>query len=87
MTDLVREKQAERLTAKTKELRAEKFKNNQPFLILSNKLPTGQSYLEYPNGKIKIQHIGIQDNQYVPSIVRELTEVEAYRVRSENGLL
>jgi hypothetical protein len=37
-----------------KNLRERKLKNGQPFMINSNSLPSGQCYMEYPNGSIAL---------------------------------
>jgi hypothetical protein len=86
MTTAERERQAERLTATYNKLRQTTFEKGQPFLIFSKKLPAGQAYLEYANGKIEIIFTATKDNQLVQTVVRELKTREAYRVRSENGL-
>jgi hypothetical protein len=39
-------------TAAIKHLRESKLKSGQPFMINSNELPSGQCYLEYPDGSI-----------------------------------
>ena len=40
-----------------KVLRAKNFSNNLPFLILSENLPEGQVYREFPDGHIELQEV------------------------------
>ncbi|WPU95650.1 hypothetical protein SNE25_08975 [Mucilaginibacter sabulilitoris] len=47
----------EKYLATVKDLRSENFGRNWPFLILSEKLPDGQVYREYPDGHIELQEV------------------------------
>jgi len=85
MTSAERE-QVEGLRAAYHELRQSKFNAGQPFQILSKKLPSDQYYLEYVDGKIIIEHIKIIGGHVTATTVRELTQVEAFKIRREYGL-
>ena len=78
-----REISADRFETALKELRADKFAQNLPFLILSGKLPDGQAYYEYQDGRIEIRRNVIDGGKYTTELVRELNTVEAYKVRRE----
>jgi hypothetical protein len=88
MKDMMKmDKSEERLKAAFYRLRENKFKANLPFLILSKKLPDGQAYYEYGDGRIEIRLTTTDNDVYTDILVRELNTVEAYKVRRENGLL
>jgi hypothetical protein len=69
------------------ELRLKNFKINLPFLILSEKLPQGQSYREFSDGHIEIQKIYSVGSELKSKHIRTLTQEEAEKVRLESGLL
>jgi len=70
-----------------KALRSGNFSRNLPFLLLSDKLPEGQVYREYADGRIEIQevfYIGAHSQHKVLSV---LPVREADKVRRAYGLL
>ncbi|HZH95921.1 MAG TPA: hypothetical protein VEY06_08555 [Flavisolibacter sp.] len=71
-------------TAAVKRLRTGKLAKGIPFMINSNELPSGQCYLEYPNGTIQLVALakGAQDFD----VIRELDLQESKILRSRFGL-
>ncbi len=67
-----------------KKLRFEKLKNGNPFMINSNDLPTGQCYLEYPDGKITL--VRLSENSLDFTLIRELADEESKIIRTKYQL-
>lgn len=75
-----------KVTAAFNDLRKKKLNKGLPFLILSEDLPDGQSYLEYADGRIELQEV-YEDGALLKSkSIRVLSETEAVRIRLKNGL-
>lgn len=72
--------------ATIRELRLRNFSNNLPFLILSDKLPEGQSYREFADGRIEIQETTFIGAQFKSKLIKVLSPKEAEIIRKENGL-
>ena len=70
-----------------KELRLKNFNNGLPFLILSDKLPEGQVYREFPDGHIELQEVSAIGSKYNTRVLKILPSTEADHIRKENGLL
>lgn len=70
-----------------KTLRLRNFSNNLPFLMLSESLPNGQSYLEFPDGKITIHKVLARGSTIGTRTVRTLGSREADQIRKQYGLL
>jgi hypothetical protein len=68
-------------------LRAKNFSRNLPFLILSNKLPRGQVYKEYADGRIEIQEVSSAGKNFNVRVLKTLAIKEAELVRQDYGLL
>ena len=68
-------------------LRSRNFSNNLPFLILSDKLPEGHVYREFPDGRIEIQHVFVVGTKYEAQVLNVLDSTDADKVRMEYGLL
>ncbi len=78
--------QDKRVSEVTRALRERNLNNDLPFLILSEDLPEGQAYREFPDGHIEIQEI-IEDGANLKSkLVRKLTSTETAAFRVKNGL-
>lgn len=73
------------LTLRTK--RQENFRKNLPFLILSDKLPEGQVYREYPDGRIEVQEVFSVGPNYRSRLIQILQAEAANKLRQEYGLL
>jgi len=69
-----------------KELRLKNFSKNLPFLMLSDKLPGGQVYREFVDGRIELQEVVTIGSTYSSNVLRVLTDAEADKVRREHGL-
>ncbi|WP_221307441.1 hypothetical protein [Rhabdobacter roseus] len=80
------EGQKERYLLTLKELRARNFKRNLPFLILSDKLPEGQVYREFPDGRIELQHVFVSGSKFESKLIQVLVPSDAERVRKEHEL-
>jgi len=68
-----------------KEMRLKNFSKNLPFLILSEKLPEGQAYREFPDGRIELQEISAIGSKYKTIVLQILSPDEADKIRKENG--
>lgn len=68
-------------------IRARNFGKNLPFLILSDKLPDGQVYREFPDGHIELQLVFSIGSKFQYKALRTLPASEADSVRKANGLL
>lgn len=62
-----------------KNLRLQKLKGGHPFMINARELPSGQSYLEYPDGTINL--VKISDNGRDFIFLRTLSKWEAEKIR------
>ena len=69
-----------------KELRDKNFSKNLPFLILSDKLPEGQVYREFPDGRIELQEVFSVGSKFNSKVLQVLTNAEADHIRKEYGL-
>jgi len=69
-----------------KRLRSRNFSNNLPFLILSDKLPEGQVYREFPDGHIEVQQVFSVGSKFQYKVLRILPSPEADKVRIAYGL-
>lgn len=69
-----------------KTLRLKNFSNNLPFLMLSENLPDGRSYLEYPDGNMIIHEVFVVGTTTETRTIRKLTSKEADQIRNEYGL-
>lgn len=70
-----------------KNLRSRNFSNHLPFLILSDKLPEGQVYREYPDGHIELQQVYTEGKKFQSRLIRKLAVNDADRIRKEHGFL
>jgi len=66
-------------------MRLKNFSKNLPFLILSEKLPEGQAYREFPDGRIELQEISAIGSKYKTIVLQILSPDEADKIRKENG--
>jgi hypothetical protein len=78
--------QERKVNAAFKDLRTKKFEQNLPFLILSEDLPDGQSYLEYADGRMELQEVYEVGASLKSNPIRVLSKTEAISVRVKNGL-
>jgi hypothetical protein len=78
--------QDKRVSEVTRALRQRNLNNNLPFLILSEDLPEGQAYREFPDGHIEIQEITEDGADLKSKLVRNLTRAEVVDFRLKNGL-
>ena len=78
--------QDKRVSEVTKALRKTNLNKGLPFLILSENLPEGQAYREFPDGHIEIQEINEDGAELKSKIIRKLTRTEAVDFRLKNGL-
>ena len=69
-----------------KNLRSRNFSKNLPFLILSDKLPDGQVYREFPDGRIELQEVFAEGAKFKSRVIQILKAPDADRVRKEYGL-
>ncbi|RBQ10045.1 hypothetical protein [Pedobacter miscanthi] len=68
-------------------LRTKNFNRNLPFLILSNKLPKGQVYKEYADGRIEVQEVSSAGENFKIKVLKTLPAEEADLLRLNYGLL
>jgi len=67
-------------------IRARNFGNNIPFLIISDKLPEGQVYREFPDGHIELQSVFSIDANFESKTIKTLSPAEANQVLTEHRL-
>ncbi len=77
----------ERYFKTIQKLRSRNFSNNLPFLILSAKLPEGQVYREFSDGRIELQQIFVVGTKFESKVLNVLDSSDADQVREEHGLL
>lgn len=70
-----------------KNLRQRNFSKNLPFLILSDQLPDGQVYREFPDGRVELQEVFIEGTKFKSKVIEVLKRLDADRVRKAYGLL
>ncbi|WP_285010755.1 hypothetical protein [Pedobacter faecalis] len=70
-----------------KAIRVNNFSRNLPFLILSDKLPDGQVYREFSDGRIELQEVTSKGSNFQYRVIKTLSNTEADKVRKEHGLL
>ena len=84
--DLKMTKKDEQYLFTIKGIRSRNFSRNLPFLILSDKLPDGQVYREFPDGHIELQHVFSVGTKYEYKVLRTLPTAEADTIRKAHGL-
>ena len=75
------QKMAKAGTNAVKRLRLKKLKSGHPFMINSSELPSGQCYLEYPDGKINLVTISTNGREFI--LLRELSVLESNKLRKK----
>ena len=68
-------------TQAVKNLRKSKLKNGQPFMINSNALPSGQCYLEYPDGSIVLVTLSRKNNDF--KVITEYSSEEGKLIKKK----
>jgi len=71
-------------TAAVKRLRNSKLSAGKPFMINSDELPSGQSYLEYPDGKVCIVQVSTDSHSF--AVLDTLDTQQADSVRLLHGI-
>ena len=79
--------QEDKYTATILGIRKTNFEKNIPFLILSDNLPDGHAYREFNDGHIEIQEVYTEGANIKSRLIRILSDAEATKIRSDNGLL
>jgi hypothetical protein len=69
-----------------KKLRSRNFSRNLPFLILSDELPEGHVYREFPDGHIELKQVFSNGPEFRYKVLRTLSSAEGERIRIANGL-
>lgn len=87
MSDFKLETKHEKYLLTIKNLRAKNFSNDLPFLILSEKLPEGQVYKEFADGRIEIQETVSAGKKFRTRVIKVLKGLQADNVRKAYGLL
>jgi hypothetical protein len=75
-----------RVSEVARNLRRRNLDNGLPFLILSEDLPEGQAYREFPDGHIEVQEILEDGINLNAKLVRKLTPAQTKDFRLKNGL-
>jgi hypothetical protein len=71
-------------TEAVKRLRLENLQNGHPFMINSKDLPKRQSYLEYPDGVIKLVTLSTSGTEFIT--IRVLSKIESAALRRKFDL-
>ncbi len=85
--DITAPKKNEKYLFTVKGIRSRNFSRNLPFLILSDKLPDGQVYREFPDGHIELQQVFFVGSKFQYKALKTLPVAEADFVRQAYGLL
>lgn len=67
-----------------KRLRIENFRKGYHFLIYDSSLPSGHTYVEYPDGRINIEYLIDSTSHF--EIVKQLDKKQADAIRMKYGL-
>ncbi|SES25450.1 hypothetical protein [Pedobacter rhizosphaerae] len=86
MVDFELEEKHKKYLSTIKNLRQRNFSNNLLFLILSEDLPDGQVYKEFPDGRIEIQEVKSVGKKISTRVVKILKAWQAEKVREAYGL-
>ena len=86
-TNFVVAKEEEKYLVTVRGIRSRNFSRDLPFLILSDKLPDGQVYREFPDGHIELQEVFSVGSKFRYKALRTLPAPEADTVRKAYGLL
>ncbi|GAA3933647.1 hypothetical protein GO495_17335 [Chitinophaga oryziterrae] len=86
MADVKINKLEDKVSVAFYRLRATSFNKNLPFLILSDKLPEGQAYREYADGRIEIHEVHTRGANLTSKLIKKLSKQEADKVRTTYGL-
>ena len=87
MSDLELENKHEKYFITIRNLRANNFSKDLPFLILSENLPEGQVYKEFVDGHIEIHEIASAGNKFSTRVIKVLKGMQADSIRKTYGLL
>ncbi|WP_152620402.1 hypothetical protein [Pedobacter lusitanus] len=87
MSDLELETKHEKYLITIRNLRANNFSKDLPFLILSENLPGGQVYKEFADGRIEIQEVVSAGKKFRTRVIKVLKGLQADSVRKTYGLL
>jgi hypothetical protein len=85
--DITGTKSDEKYIFTIRSIRSRNFSRNLPFLILSDKLPDGHVYREFPDGHIEEQQVFSVGSKFQYRVLRTLSAAEADKVRKVYGLL
>lgn len=87
MSDLELETKHEKYLITIRNLRANNFSKDLPFLILSENLPEGQVYKEFADGRIEIQEVISAGKKFRTRVIKVLKGLQADSIRKTSGLL
>ena len=87
MSDLELENKHEKYLITIRNLRANNFSKDLPFLILSENLPEGQVYKEFADGRIEIQEVASAGKKFSTRVIKVLKGMQADSIRKIYGLL
>ena len=79
-------KKEEKYLFTIKKLRSRNFSRNLPFLLLSDELPEGQVYREFPDGHIELQQVSSAGSKFQYKLLKTLPSTEAEHIRIAYGL-
>ena len=86
MANFELETKYEKYLVTIKNIRSKNFSNDLPFLILSEKLPEGQVYKEFADGRIEIQEVASDGKKFNTRVIKVLKGFQADSVRKAYGL-
>lgn len=85
--DVIMSQKNEKYLITVRGIRSRNFSRNLLFLILSDRLPDGQVYREYPDGHIELQEVFAVGAKFQYRSLKTLAAPEADTVRKAYGLL
>ncbi|MGY0034749.1 hypothetical protein [Pedobacter sp. NJ-S-72] len=87
MSDSELETKHEKYLITIRNLRANNFSKDLPFLILSENLPESQVYKEFSDGRIELQEVGSTGKNFRTRVIKVLKGMQADSIRKSYGLL
>jgi len=82
--DLQHQQRIYRATDFIRRLRVENFRRGYHFLIYDTGLPPGQTYVEYPDGRINIEYL--VDSTRTFKVIKRLDKQQSDAIRIKHGL-
>jgi hypothetical protein len=87
MSNLKFETKREKYLIAIRNLRKRNFSIGLPFLLLSETLPEGQVYKEFPDGRIELQEVAFAGKDFRTRVAKVFKGTQADGIRKQYGIL